>query len=215
MYEQGNTQQIEMETMIAYVKERIQFLAQNLNLDGISANFGAIAGKTAVDDYGMFGSFIFDIYIFQGMVDTADMLLEAGDVTEGPTVSVVFNDAVIAAFEAYSLLNDANSRDLKSNFARAYYPKGRNKASFVSDPNKNKQFKNVANQNFGPRRSTEDELVSLCMMAEKLEQLQKQHLKVVSMEKKETVEKAINKLSKSASKSGGIDMMNAGHRVAV
>jgi hypothetical protein len=215
MNKQGNTYQADMDTVINYVIERIQYLTQNLNTEGLGSTFGTIARKEiGHDDFGMIGSFVFDIYVLQGICDAADFMLEAGNVTEGPSESVIFNDTVIASFEAYSLLKDSNTYNRRYNCVQAYYPKGRN-AAHVTDPNKKKQFNTVANQNFAPDYNMEAELIGLYEVLEKLEKLEKKHVQYITFEEKKSAGDTINALHYSSAKHGGVDMLNSGVRKAV
>ena len=217
MIQQGKAYQVDLDTLITGVMNRIDALSQSLADQGLSGRFGGAAGKPATvgDGFGLMGSLVFDMFVWNSLISASDVILETGGVTDGPSASLIFNDTVIAGMEAYSLLSDERVYNFRTKRVYDYYPQGRRNPGKITNPKKAKQFNAVANQNIAPTYSKEAELMGLYDVLDKLEAIQKKHIRNITFEKRKSAYDTISKLHRALQKNGGVNIMATGFRMAV
>ena len=205
-----------MDTMKDFVIQRLQFLSQKMTENGLNVPFNFAAGGGALGgDFGMVGGFFVDMYIWDSLMNVADQTMMDEGMIDEPVISTSFNQAVLAVAEGYSLLNDDRIYAFRSRRVNDYYPEGRKPMQNQIDPKKKKQFNQVANQNFAPAHDQEAELMALYDLLAKLEDLDKAHIRTMTLEKGKNAYKSITNLHKRLIKDGGIDMMMGGLRAAI
>ena len=211
-----NTQQIELDTLRDFVMQRLQFMGHKMSNDGIAGSFNFSANNSVLGcDFGMIGGFVFDMCVWDALMNLGDTALMNGGVIDEPVMSAGFNSAAAAMVEGYSLLQDNKIYSFRADRVKDLYPQGRNKAKPVQDPKMKKRFNKVANQNFAGSKSKEAEILALMDILKKLEALQKSHVRTVTLDKKKSVYKTVTALHKRVVKDGGVDMMMGGLRMAV
>lgn len=209
-------QQIQMDTIKDFVIQRLQFLSQKMNENGLNVPFNFASGGGALGgDFGLIGGFFVDMYIWDSLMNVGDQMLMDEGITDEPVISTSFNQAVLAMVEGYSLLNDDRIYAFRSRRVNDYYPEGRKPMKNVSDPKRKKQFNQVANQNIAPAHTQEAELMALYDLLNKLEELDKAHVRTLTLEKGKNAYKTITKLHQRVIKDGGVDMMMGGLRAAI
>ena len=218
MQKHETQQRFEIDMVIDYVSSRVRNLVSQINDNRLTDSFkGATAGFSQGSDGGfsVLGTFLFDAYMVDAIGEMADAGLQNAGVTDQAVCATPFNNAVVIAMDAYSMLSDdENTASYKLNGVRAYYPKGRNRSRLPVNNNVVQNFNRASNQNsfYG---NPEGELNALMGVLQSLEALASVKLRDITLEHGQSIASKAKKLHKSLKRDGGFDIVFGGLRQAI
>lgn len=159
-----------LELLREQVVARIDALSKQVEQKhGLSAGFGVAARVPSMDDTGLLGGIILNMFIWNSLTTAFNVSIETPD---GADVTARTGEFLIAGMEATALTRDEDGyRVTRRKWRGGPYPEGRRQMKLLAGDKLLRGFNGAANQNCHPALPAQDEIDYLLRMLGQIEAL--------------------------------------------